>query len=112
MAKKDKKCWLPNFRFCGVLIGKKILVDSTETPKLKEGEFHLLELVGLSIRISMDGPEIGKVTNLTHAGNDLLEVRLSTGKTVLIPFVKEIVPEVNINKGWLLISPPPGLLEL
>jgi len=95
-----------------LLIGKKLLVDSIKRPKLKKGEFHLLELVGLSIRISIDGPEIGRVTNLTHAGNDLLEVKLSTGKKVLIPFVKEIVPEININEGWLLISPPPGLLEL
>ncbi len=95
-----------------LLIGKKILVNSIDRPKLKEGEFHLLDLVGLSIRVSKNGQEIGKVTNLTHAGNDLLEVKLSTGKTVLIPFVKEIVPEININEGWLLISPPPGLLEL
>ncbi len=95
-----------------LLIGNKILVNSIDRPNLKKGEFHLLDLVGLSIRISIDGPEIGKVTNLNHAGNDLLEVKLSTGKIVLIPFVKEIVPEININEGWLIISPPPGLLEL
>ncbi len=94
------------------LVGKKILINSIDRPKLKKGEFHILDLVGLSIKMSNNGQEIGKVTDLTHAGNDLLEVELLKGKKILIPFVKEIVPEVNINKGWIIVSPPPGLLEL
>ena len=55
---------------------------------------------------------IGKVTNLTNEGNDLLEIELLGGRKVLIPFVKEIVPKVNPNQGWLEINPPPGLLDL
>jgi 16S rRNA processing protein RimM len=31
---------------------------------------------------------------------------------ILIPFVKAIVPEVQIQSGWIGITPPPGLLEL
>jgi len=31
---------------------------------------------------------------------------------MLIPFVESIVPEVHLNKGWLLLTPPPGLLDL
>ncbi len=95
-----------------LLIGKKILVDSIQRPKLKQGEFHLLDLIGLSVKLSIDKSEIGKVTDLTHAGNDLLEVELTNGRKVFIPFVQEIVPEINIKKGWLIISPPPGLLDL
>ncbi len=95
-----------------LLVGNKILVNSIDRPILKKGEFHLLDLIGLSIRSDIDGQEIGKVTNLMHAGNDLLEVKLSTGKKVLVPFVKEIIPKINVNEGWLIISPPPGLLEL
>jgi len=30
----------------------------------------------------------------------------------LVPFVKEIVPEIEIKEKWLQINPPPGLLEL
>ena len=33
-------------------------------------------------------------------------------KKVLVPFVKEIVPVIEIKEKWLLINPPPGLLEL
>ena len=44
--------------------------------------------------------------------NDLLEIKLHSGKTVLVPFVEAIVPEVQLEEGWLLLTPPPGLLEL
>ena len=55
---------------------------------------------------------IGHVTNLIKGGNDLLEIELVEGKKVLVPFVKEIVPEIKIQEKWLVINPPPGLLEL
>ncbi len=94
------------------LIGNKVLVNSNQRPKLKKGEFHLLDLIGLKVKFCQDGSDIGEIINLTSAGNDLLEVRLKTGKKVLIPFVNEIVPEINLKEGWLTISPPPGLLDL
>ena len=34
------------------------------------------------------------------------------GRSVLIPFVEEIVPEVDLDRGLVLVTPPPGLLEL
>ncbi len=94
------------------LIGQSLIVPAKERPKLSEGEFHLLDLVGLEIKLRRQDPAIGTVIDLITAGNDLLEVKLSKGKTVLIPFVKEIVPEVNLKEGWLLINPPKGLLDL
>ncbi len=94
------------------IIGKKLLIDSKQRPTLNQGEFHYLDLVGLKVKFSSNGPNEGEVINLTSAGNDLLEVRLSSGKIVLVPFVKEIVPEIQLKKGWLIITPPPGLLDL
>ncbi|KGG14622.1 MULTISPECIES: ribosome maturation factor RimM [unclassified Prochlorococcus] len=94
------------------LVGKSLLINSNQRPKLKEGEFHLLDLVGLKVKLAEDGKEIGEITNLTSAGNDLLEVELLTGKKILVPFVKEIVPEIKLKEGWAIVSPPPGLLDL
>ena len=42
----------------------------------------------------------------------MLEVSLETGKEALIPFVEEIVPEVDLDAGTCTITPPEGLLEL
>ena len=94
------------------IIGKSLLVPVKDRPKLQDNEFHLLDLIGLEVRLIPEGPAIGKVKNLTRAGNDLLEIELLEGKKVLIPFVKAIVPEIKIKEGWLQLTPPPGLLNL
>ncbi len=103
---------ISNRKEAEILIGAYLLVQERDRPKLASNEFHLLDLVGLEVKLKKDGPVIGTVTNLTTAGNDLLEVQLLVGRKVLIPFVHAIVPIVNINEGWLMITPPPGLLEL
>ena len=52
------------------------------------------------------------MTDLISGGNDLLEVELSDGRRVLVPFVEAIVPEVDLDGGWIRLTPPPGLLDL
>jgi len=94
------------------LVGQELLVPANERPPLAPGEIHLLDLVGLEVRLQ-DGSAIGTVKDLIHAGNDLLEVELSaTGKTLWIPFVEAIVPQLELEQGWIGLTPPPGLLEL
>ena len=93
----------------------KILVETNKLPKLKKEEFHLLELVNLKVKI-LENDElkiIGKVLNLENEKNNLLIIELfKNQKKVLIPFVKEIVPIVDIKNNFLIIDPPKGLLEL
>jgi len=104
-------------RFAGIdsreaaeaLVGEELVVKASDRPKLAKGEFHLLDLVGLEVRL--EGVAIGTVSNLIHAGNDLLEIDLD-GRQVLIPFVEAIVPVVEMEQGWIGITPPPGLLDL
>ena len=88
------------------------MVPADDRPPLGEGEFHLLDLVGLEARLSPDSDLIGTVTDLISGGNDLLEIKRSDGSKLLIPFVEAIVPEVHLKDGWLLLTPPPGLIDL
>ena len=98
------------------LVGRELLVPSADRPRLKPGEFHLLDLVGLEVRLLQTdgsaGASVGRVRDLLHAGNDLLEVERPGGDPLLIPFVKAIAPRVELAEGWIGITPPPGLLEL
>ena len=93
----------------------KILVKTDTLPKLKKEEFHFLELINLEVKI-LENDEfkiIGKVINLDNEKNNLLVIELSKNqKHVLIPFVKEIVPLVDIKNHFIIINPPNGLLEL
>ena len=53
------------------------------------------------------------VTNLENEKNNLLVNKLlENQKKVLIPFVEEIVPLVDIKNKFLIINPPNGLLDL
>ena len=93
----------------------KILVKADTLPKLQKEEFHLLELENLEVR-TLENDElkkIGKVINLENERNNLLVIELfKNQKEVFIPFVKAIVPLVDIKNNFLIINPPNGLLEL
>ena len=95
------------------LVGQTLLVNAADRPELGEGEFHLLDLVGLESRLDAnENGAVGIVSDLISGGNDLLEITRPDGHKLLIPFVKAIIPEVHLEEGWLLLTPPPGLMEL
>ena len=94
------------------MIGWKLVMPVDSRPMLRKDEYHYFDLIGLEARKGPNKALIGFVTDLIKGGNDLLEIELVEGKKVLVPFVKEIVPEIEIKEKWLLINPPPGLLEL
>ena len=93
----------------------KVLVKTDKLPTLKKEEYHLLELINLEVK-TLENNElktIGKVINLENEKNNLLIIELfKNQKKVLIPFVKEIVPVIDIKNKFIIIQPPPGLLEL
>ncbi|WAL62554.1 ribosome maturation factor RimM [Thermocoleostomius sinensis] len=93
----------------------RLLVPEADRPKLDEDEYHVLDLLNLTVFDQATQTSIGTVTDVIAAGNDLLEVKLhvaNTSATVLIPFVKAIVPVVDLVQKRIEITPPPGLIEL
>jgi 16S rRNA processing protein RimM len=95
------------------LTGSWLSVDSSQLPETGDpDEFRDYELIGLSVR-TCSGDPVGVVTDVLHYGQDLLVVRRQDepGGEALIPFVKAIVPEVDIRAGVVVIDPPPGLLD-
>ena len=106
-------------RFAGVrdrtaaegLRGTWLTVDSSALEPLPDpDEFRDHDLIGLAVRTA-GGAEVGEVADILHYGQDLLVVRSAAGSEVLVPFVREIVPDVDLSAGTLVIDPPPGLLD-
>ena len=98
----------------GELTGRWLSVDSSELPPTADpDEFRDHELIGLSVR-TPDGEQVGVVTDVLHHGQDLLVIKRADGgcEECLVPFVKAIVPEVDVDARLLVIDPPPGLLDL
>jgi 16S rRNA processing protein RimM len=94
--------------------GTWLLVDSAVLGALDDpDEFRDGDLVGLSVR-TVDGTAVGTVADVLHHGQDILVIDPVGARAdqILIPFVKAIVPEVDIAGGVLVIDPPQGLLNL
>lgn len=93
-----------------------LFVPEGDRPPLEEGEFHILDLIGLEVFDQTTQVLVGTVISIIQAGNDILEVqRDQTGvekaQTLLIPFVDAIVPVVDLQQRRIEVTPPPGLIE-
>lgn len=98
------------------LAGALLLVDSADvgTPEDPD-EFNDHDLIGLAA-VTVAGERVGTVTDVLHHGQDLLVITPGSGRAggggeTLVPFVRAIVPEVDIAAGRLVLDPPPGLLD-
>ena len=93
--------------------GTWLLADSATFAALDDPDaFRDGDLVGLCAR-TVDGTVVGTVTDVLHHGQDVLVIKPSArAGQILVPFVKAIVPEVDLAGGVLVIDPPEGLLNL
>jgi 16S rRNA processing protein RimM len=82
--------------------------DAAELP-VEEDAWYDHQLVGLAV--IRDGVRVGTVSRIDHLpAQDLLTVK-TDGGDVLVPFVKAIVPSVDIKAGTMTVTPPAGLFE-
>jgi 16S rRNA processing protein RimM len=95
------------------LRGTLLWVDSADVAAPSDpDEFNDHQLVGLSV-VTPTGEPLGEVVRIDHSpASDLLVLRRPEGRTALIPFVKAIVPEVDLAAGRVVVDPPAGLLDL
>lgn len=108
-------------RFAGVadrgqaaaLSGTVLLVDSDALPPIEDpDEFYDHQLVGLRAELP-DGTVLGTVSDLVHTpGSDLVAIEREGGGEVLVPFLRAMVPTVDLPAGRLVVDPPDGLLDL
>ncbi|MCX4789683.1 MULTISPECIES: ribosome maturation factor RimM [unclassified Streptomyces] len=85
-------------------------VDPAELPEDPE-EFYDHQLMDLDVVLA-DGTEIGRITEITHLpSQDLFIVERPDGSEVMIPFVEEIVAEIDLEAQRAVITPPPGLID-
>ncbi|MEU6017267.1 ribosome maturation factor RimM [Streptomyces sp. NPDC047515] len=85
-------------------------VDPAELPEDPE-EFYDHQLMDLDVVLA-DGTGIGRITEITHLpSQDLFIVERPDGSEVMIPFVEEIVTEIDLAEQRAVIAPPPGLID-
>ena len=93
------------------LRGALLLADTADLPPTDDpDEFYDHQLEGLRAELP-DGTLVGKILEIVHTpGSELLSLDRD-GRTVLVPFVREIVPTVDVAGGRVVLDPPEGLLD-
>lgn len=85
-------------------------VDPEERPE-EPDEYYDHQLIDLDV-VTVDGTEIGRITEVSHLpSQDLFVVERPDGDEVLVPFVEEIVVEIDLDEQRAVIDPPPGLID-
>ena len=93
------------------LAGRLLAVPETEALPLNEGQFYPWQLEGCRVSTE-EGKDVGRVLRIEPApGHDLWVVG-DEEREHLIPAVAEIVREVDLKQGRVVIRPPDGLLDL
>ena len=93
------------------LRGLLLHVDRASLPPAEEDEFYLTDLIGLAA-VAPDGTALGKIRSVQDFGaGDLLEIEPAAGQTWYAPFTREVVPEVDIPGGRVVIDRPGEVSE-
>jgi len=96
------------------LKGTKLYVPRAALPEPEEDEYYHDNLVGLDVR-SLEGETLGTIQTVHNYGSgDILVIRAPEGKgggEIMLPFTREVVPEVNLEAAYVVVDPPSWLDE-
>ncbi len=100
-----------------------VLYGKADDPEdmLEEDAWYPKDLLGLEARFAEDnmlgapaGQKVGKVVDVIEGAQYLLKIRLAKpvdGETsTLVPFVDQLVPDIDLENGYLTLDPPGGLI--
>ena len=89
------------------LTGCELWIRPGQRRRLDPGEFWPDSLVGLAVRMGEE--EIGRVTGVAPGRQYRLVVTRKDGAVGEVPFVEQLIPEVDLSGGWLRMAEFPGL---
>ncbi|MDQ0245659.1 16S rRNA processing protein RimM [Bacillus fengqiuensis] len=88
-----------------------IKIPESQLEELEEGEFYYHEIIGCSVATE-EGEEVGKIKEILSPGaNDVWVIQRKSGKDLLIPYIEEVVKEIDIENKQVKIRVMEGLLD-
>lgn len=93
------------------LAGRRIAVPAGQAVQLPRGAHWIHDIIGLEV-FTQAGQHLGRVEEvLRTGGNDVYVVRDADRRELLVPALKTVVQDVDIERRRIVIEPPAGLLE-
>jgi 16S rRNA processing protein RimM len=87
------------------LSGAELLVDRENAAPLQPGEFYVEDLKGLEVLASDTGQILGRLdTIIEGGGGDLAEIKLNSGELKLVPFRKEFITGIDLEKRQVTLQ--------
>ncbi|RKQ37462.1 ribosome maturation factor RimM [Oceanobacillus halophilus] len=91
--------------------GHNLKISKDQLTELEENEFYYYEIIGCEV-FTIDKQNIGEVKEILSPGaNDVWVVKQKKGRDILIPYIKDVVKEVDIDNKKIIIEPMEGLFE-
>lgn len=86
-----------------------ILVEKNVFGKLPEGTYYIADLIGLDVFTEND-EHLGKVDDIFNTGsNDVYVIKNDLGVQKLLPGIKEVIKQIDINSGKIIVNLIKGL---
>ena len=91
---------------------KSLYVTRKNAVRLQRDEYFIADLIGLKVQ-DEDGKELGTVKDVIETGaNDVYEVEMADGKSLLLPAIKQCILNVDVENGTMQVYVLEGLLDL
>ncbi len=91
--------------------GAEIYIKESDLEELPEGEFYIRDLIGMKV-VDTKGENIGELVNvIQNTAQDIYEVRVGNGRSILIPLVDEIVKNIDATKRLITVDLIEGMME-
>jgi 16S rRNA processing protein RimM len=88
-----------------------VYVKTSTRPALPAGQYYHYQMIGMTVVDDSD-IELGKLTEIIETGaNDVYVVKSDEGKEILLPSIKQVVLDVNVDTNKMIVRLIPGLLE-
>lgn len=86
-----------------------LYADREELGPLDEGVYYIVDLIGLDV-ITEDGEKVGVICDVFNAGaSDIYDVKREGKKNLLLPVIDEVVKEVDLENGRVVVNIMEGL---
>ena len=93
------------------LRGGVIFVDRDELPELDDDEYYFVDLIGADVMLE-SGDVLGTIQKFwTNNAQDIADVKMASGRVVAMPFVSNILVDVQPDEKRVVVNPPEGLFD-
>ena len=93
------------------LMGSELCLKRCHLPKLTDDEYYWSDLIGLQV-VTDDGTLLGTIADIFETGSSDIYVVRGDKREYLIPAIANVVKQVDLDGGKIVITPLEGLLDL